>query len=154
MMKLAAEVIQLLQGKTLSTAESCTAGMIGSALGSVGGASAVFKGGVICYCNEVKHQMLDVPEQMLSDFGAVSEPVAAAMAQGARNRLHTDIAVSVTGLAGPGGDEFGNPVGLVYIGYNDQKQTIVKCCHFSGDRQQVRQQAAETALAMILQYCV
>ena len=146
------DIIELLEGKTLATAESCTGGGIGAAITAIPGSSAVFKGGIISYCNEIKHELLGVDEAILSQFGAVSAPVAEAMAEGARKALQADVAVSATGLAGPGGDEFGNPVGTVYIGYEDQKQTVVRHFCFVGDREKVRSQTIEAALTMILEY--
>lgn len=146
------EVIRRLRGKTLVTAESCTGGGIGEALTAVSGSSAVYKGGIISYCNEVKHRVLGVEQQLLDTLGAVSGPVAEQMAAGARHVLDADIAVSVTGLAGPGGDEYGNPVGTVFIGYCDENQTLSREYHFPGDREQVRSQAVEAALELILQY--
>ena len=151
MTTLSADVIKSLQGKTLATAESCTGGMIGASLTAVAGSSSVFKGGVISYTNEVKHNLLEVSEDMLNRFGAVSAPVAEAMAAGARMALGADIAVSVTGLAGPGGDEFGNPVGTVYVGYCDNTVCLSRQYRFFGDREQVRRQAAERALMLILE---
>lgn len=152
MMSLCSEVISRLQGKTLATAESCTGGGIGAALTSVSGSSAVYRGGVISYCNEIKHKLLGVDESLLNEVGAVSAPVAEAMAIGARKALDADIAVSVTGLAGPGGDEFGNPVGTVFIGYADEKAVLSREFHFPGDREEVRKQAAFTALTLILEH--
>ena len=146
------EVIRRLRGKTLVTAESCTGGGIGAALPAVSGSSAVFKGGVLSYGNEVKHRVLGVEQLPLDTLGAVSGPVAEQMAAGARHVLDADIAVSVTGLAGPGGDEYGNPVGTVFIGYCDENQTLSREYHFPGDREQVRRQAVEAALELILQY--
>lgn len=152
MTSLAFNVIARLQGRTLATAESCTGGGIGDALTAVPGASNVYKGGIITYCNEVKHNLLNVPAKMLDQYGAVSAPVAEAMAQGARSALNTDVAVSVTGLAGPSGDEFGNPVGTVYIGYADANTCLSRHFVFSGDREAVRTQAVEAALKLILEY--
>ena len=146
------EVIRRLRGKTHDTAESCTGGGNGAALTAVSGCSAVYKGGSISYCNEVKHRVLGVEQQLLDTLGAVSGPVAEQMAAGARRVLDADIAVSVTGLAGPGGDEYGNPVGTVFIGYCDENQTLSREYHFPGDREQVRSQAVEAALELILQY--
>lgn len=147
----ASEVIAKLQGKTLVTAESLTGGGIGAVLTTVPGASAVYKGGVISYTDEVKREVLGVPGAYLKTFGAVSAPVAEAMAVGVRDLLHADIAVSVTGLAGPGGDEFGHEVGTVFIGYADDKGVTVEEHHFSGDREEVRNQTVEAVLALILQ---
>ena len=149
-MSLCCDVIQRLKGKTLVTAESLTRGGIGAALTQVSGASAVYKGGIISYTNEVKHRLLGVPLEILNEYGAVSAPVAKAMAEGAGKALEADVAVSVTGLAGPGGDEYGNPVGTVFIGYSDENGTVVKPCLFSGDRESVRNQTIASALQLIL----
>lgn len=150
-MSLPSEVILALQGKTLATAESCTGGLIGGALTGVSGSSKVYKGGVISYWSEIKEQLLSVDGDALANIGPVSAPVAEAMALGARKLLQADIAVSVTGLAGPDGDEFGNPVGLVFLGYADDKQTVTRKFHFSGDRDAVRKQAVDAALRLILE---
>jgi len=151
MTRLSCDVLQALKGKTLATAESCTGGGIGAALTAIPGSSAVYKGGVISYTNEIKQNLLGVDSKILEEYGAVSEQVALAMAEGTKNLLKTDIAVSVTGLAGPDGDDRGNPVGLVYIGYADNNIAICKKCYFTGDRDSVRQQAVETALSIVLQ---
>lgn len=152
MMNLSCDVISALEGKTLATAESCTGGGIGAVLTAVPGASTVYKGGVVSYTNQVKEDVLGVSREVLDRYGAVSEPVAAQMAEGARILLKTDAAVSVTGLAGPTGDEFGNPVGTVYIGYTNASVSVVRKYCFSGDREKVRELAIEAALQMILQY--
>lgn len=151
-MKLSYDVIHALAGKTLVTAESCTGGGIGAALTTIAGSSAVFKGGIISYTNEVKEKLLGVDPELLNKEGAVSAPVAEAMARGARRALNSDVAVSVTGLAGPDGDEFGNPVGTVYIGYCDHNVCISKYFCFTGARDAVREQAVTAALELILQY--
>ena len=150
-MSLAFDVIARLDGRTLVTAESCTGGGVGAALTSVAGASAVYKGGIISYCNELKQKLLCVPAEMLETYGAVSAPVAEAMAVGARKATGADIGVSVTGLAGPTGDDFGNPVGTVYIGYADDAHCVSKEFHFTGNREQVRQKSTEAALQLILE---
>jgi len=151
MMKLCSDVLKALEGKTLCTAESLTGGGIGAAMTSVPGASKVFKGGVISYTDEVKREVLGVPAADLAAYGAVSAPVAQAMARGARELLKADVAVSVTGLAGPDGDEFGHEVGTVFIGYSDEKTLYVREFHFSGDREAVRTQTIESALQLILE---
>ena len=151
-MTLSSKVIEILKGKTLATAESCTGGGIGAALTAVPGSSAVYKGGVISYTNEVKREILCVPDEWLEKYGAVSPWVAMEMASGVRGLLHTDVAVSVTGLAGPGGDEYGNPVGTVYIAYEDRQRNGVHHYRFEGDRESVRQQTVEAALKLILLY--
>ena len=151
MMKLSCEVIKQLGVRTIATAESCTGGMIGAALTSVPGSSAVYKGGIISYTNEVKILALGVREDSLERYGAVSAAVAEEMSQGVRKALKTDFAVSVTGLAGPGGDEYGNPVGTVYIGLADENSTEVRHYLFSGNRDSIRKQAAEAAMNLILE---
>ena len=148
---LSAKVLTALAGKRLATAESLTGGGIGQALTSVSGASAVFAGGIISYTNEVKHKVLGVPVETLNTCGAVSSPVAQAMAEGARKVIGADVAVAVTGLAGPDGDEFGNPVGTVFIGYADGHTAFAREYHFEGDRAEVREQTIEAALKLILE---
>lgn len=149
-MKLCCDVLTALNGKTLATAESCTGGGIGAAITAVPGSSAIYKGGIISYTNEIKESILGVDGALLNSVGAVSAQVAEAMAAGARDRLNADVAVSVTGLAGPGGDEFGNPVGRVYIGYSDANRTFSKEFTFSGDRDAVRIAAITNALQIVL----
>ncbi len=153
MTNLCCDVLNALEGKTLSTAESCTGGLIGSALIAVPGASRVYKGGIISYWSEVKQNLLGVDAALLQTEGPVSEPVAKAMAEGVRRALCTDVAVSVTGLAGPDGDEFGHPVGTVFVGYANGTVSVVKEFHFTGDRESVRRKAAEAALRLILENC-
>lgn len=151
MTHLTCNVLEKLTGKTLVTAESCTGGGIGAAITAVPGSSAVYKGGIISYTNEVKQKLLGINPILLKNLGAVSAPIAEAMAIGARNALRADIAVSVTGLAGPGGDDKGNPVGLVFIGYVDEKRILSRRFVFEGDREEVRSQAVEAALKLILE---
>ena len=149
--KLSADVLKALSGRTLATAESLTGGGIGAALTSVSGASAVYVGGIVSYVNHVKRDQLGVSEALLNTLGAVSQPVAQAMAQGAKNALNADVAVSVTGLAGPDGDEFGHPVGTVFIGYADDRTAFAREYHFDGDRAQVREQTICAALSLVLE---
>ena len=148
---LSAEVLKALAGKKLATAESLTGGGIGQAITSVSGASRVYAGGIISYSNEVKHRVLKVPTKFLETLGPVSKPVAEYMAAGARGILKADVAVSVTGLAGPDGDEFGNPVGTVFIGYADEKTAFAREYHFDGDREAVREQTICAALKLVLE---
>ena len=144
-------MLAALEGKTLVTAESCTGGGIGAALTAIPGSSEVYKGGVICYTNWVKENVLGVDREVLDRYGAVSWPVAGFMASGVRKLLNADVAVSVTGLAGPGGDDFGNEVGTIYIGFESNRKAEVRKFQFSGDREEVRNQAVEAALNMILE---
>ena len=148
---LSAKVLTALAGKRLATAESLTGGGIGQTITSVSGASAVFAGGIISYTNKVKHKVLGVPVETLNTLGPVSAPVAQAMAQGARNVIGADVAVAVTGLAGPDGDEFGHPVGTVFIGYADEGTALAREYHFKGDRAEVREQTICEALKLILE---
>lgn len=150
MMKLCCEVLKALKGKTLVTAESCTGGGIGAAITGVAGSSEVYKGGIISYTNWVKENLLGVDAKLLQQEGAVSAKVAVAMARGARERLQSDVAVSVTGLAGPGGDDYGNPVGTVYIGYADDHTEFAERFLFTGERELVRNQSIEAALQIVL----
>ena len=152
MMTLCCDVLNRLRGKTLVTAESLTGGGIGAALTAVSGSSSVYKGGIISYTNEVKHHILGVKTETLDQFGAVSAQTAAEMAAGVRQRLDADVAVSVTGLAGPGGDDYGNPVGTVFLGYCDADRLVTKKCHFSGNREAVRNQTIQAALNLVLEH--
>lgn len=152
MTSLCCDVLKRLEGKTLATAESCTGGGIGSALTAVPGASRVYKGGIISYWSEVKRDLLGVAQEDLETLGPVSMQVAGSMAEGARKALHTDVAISVTGLAGPDGDEFGRPVGTVFVGFSNGATTVAKQYRFSGDREAVREQATKAALELILEY--
>lgn len=149
----ASELIKTLKsrGMKLATAESCTGGGIGQALTSVSGSSAVYLGGVISYDNSVKELLLGVPHEILLTVGAVSEETAVAMAKGVRKLLRADLAVSVTGIAGPNADGTNKPVGLVYVAVASESQTIVSENHFSGDREAVREQTIVKALQMVLQ---
>ena len=141
----------MLQGKTLATAESCTGGGVGASITAVSGSSAVYKGGIVSYQNEIKRDLLGVSEKDLMELGPVSGPVAEQMAKGARKALQADVAVSVTGLAGPGGDAYGNLIGTVYIGYADALGSCYDCYHFTGDRESVRTQAIKSALKKIIE---
>lgn len=140
-------VAHRLSGRRIATAESCTGGMIAARLTDRAGSSAYVIGGVVSYSNEVKSGILGVPPEMISEHGAVSEPVAAAMAEGAREGLGTDIAVSTTGVAGPGGGTELKPVGTVCFGIAvSGRATVTRTLHLPGDRASVR--ALSTAAAM------
>ena len=136
-------------GQTLACAESCTGGGLSARITDIPGISAVFQGGVIAYDNRVKSGVLQVPVDALEQQGAVSQPVAEAMASGVRSLLSTDFALSTTGIAGPGGGSVEKPVGLVWMaiagpqGVRSEKQI------FSGNREQIRAQAIEHSLQML-----
>ena len=151
MTRLTCDVVKALGDKTLSVAESCTGGMIGAAITSVPGSSKVFKGGVISYTNEVKSSLLGVSKNLLEREGAVSLPVAQEMAVGVRAATGSDYGLSVTGLAGPGGDEYGNPVGTGYVGYADDRGSFARKFLFDGDRESVRLKAVNAALQMLME---
>ena len=141
------------KARTLGTAESCTGGLIAKLITDLPGASAVLKGGIVSYTNEVKAGVLGVPEDMLEKYGAVSPQVAESMARGAKKVLGCDIALSATGVAGPDPDDRGNPVGLVYLGLAYGEDCIVREYHAGkGDRDRVRRMSAGTALDMVRRY--
>ena len=129
------------RGQTLATAESCTGGLLGETITAVSGASAYYLGGVVAYADPAKQQFLDVPANVLASCGAVSEPVAAAMAEGCRRRFNSDWALSVTGIAGPTGGTADKPVGLVYLAVAGPDGTEVHRHHITGPRPFVRQRA-------------
>ena len=140
---------------TCATAESCTGGGVGFAITSVSGASAVFRGGVISYDNSVKQDVLGVPAEVLATHGAVSPECAAAMAEGARRLMKTDLAVSLTGIAGPNGGSAEKPVGLVWFGLasggsRPDATVLTERKIFPGDRDAVRSAAIEHALQLLL----
>lgn len=136
-------------GASVSTAESCTGGLVAARITSVSGASEAFKYGAVTYCNEAKNKILGVKKETLDSFGAVSAKTAEEMAAGVRKIMNAEIGVSVTGLAGPNGGE-GKPVGLVYVAVNSDNYSEVTENHFSGDRISVRNQAADKALELAL----
>jgi PncC family amidohydrolase len=137
------------QGLTLATAESCTGGLVAQRLTSVPGSSDVFLGAVVAYADEVKARELDVPGDVLKRHGAVSAETATAMAAGVRARLGADVAVSVTGIAGPGGGSDEKPVGLVYLHAVSPAGERGADFVFPGDRDSIRRRAAVTALHLV-----
>ena len=140
------------RGVTFAAAESCTGGLIAKRITDVPGASGVFMGGVVSYTNLVKNRVLGVPAEMLEEYGAVSEPVARAMAEGVRRLTCADIALSVTGVAGPDKDDRGHDVGTVYIALSAKNETTVQLLHLSGGRNAIRAAAADEMFRMLLAY--
>ncbi|MDJ0896280.1 MAG: CinA family protein [Alphaproteobacteria bacterium] len=141
------------RGWMLATAESCTGGMIAAALTDIAGSSAVVDRGFITYSNQAKQELLDVPEALLAEHGAVSGPVAEAMALGALRHSRADLAVSATGIAGPGGATPAKPVGLVFIGAARRGgQSTHRRCQFGGDRAAVREASVEAAVELIARF--
>ncbi|QQG35420.1 MAG: CinA family protein [Micavibrio aeruginosavorus] len=140
-------------GLMLTTAESCTGGMIAMAMTERPGSSAIFERGFITYSNQSKHELLDVPKDTLLKHGAVSAQVATAMVRGALVHSRAEIALSVTGIAGPDGGSDKKPVGLVYIGFGDKSGLTEVAEHrFQGNRAEVRKQAAEAALKHLIRF--
>lgn len=134
----------------LASAESCTGGLVAAAITDISGSSNWFERGFVTYSNQAKTEMIGVPPELIDRHGAVSEPVARAMAEGALLNSRAQISVSITGVAGPGGGTADKPVGMVCFAWSNRLSTIVETKHFKGDRTQVRSQAAQHALRGIL----
>jgi nicotinamide-nucleotide amidase len=137
------------RGLTLATAESCTGGLVAARLTSVAGSSAVVAGGIVAYADDVKRAELGVPAELIAERGAVSPEVAEAMARGARERLGADVAVAVTGIAGPGGGSAEKPVGLVYLHAEGPQGGIGREFSFPGDRGSIRARSVVGALHLV-----
>ena len=138
-------------GLTLATAESCTGGLIGARITAIPGSSDCYLGGVVAYDNRVKRTVLEVPAEVLDSHGAVSEPVVLAMAEGARRHLGADVAVAVTGIAGPGGGTEDKPVGTVWLAVATPRGASARKIRLFGNREEVRLRATEHALLDLLQ---
>ncbi len=156
-MKLEEKVVKLLKEKnlTFTCAESCTGGLIAKRITDVSGSSSVFECGVVSYSNRIKHEILGVKTETLEKFGVVSEECAREMVRGVLALTGADIAVAVTGIAGPSSDGTDKPVGLVYIAFSDGKATIVKKLlnDFPDNvRENNRNKSADTALETVLEY--
>ena len=145
------EVVELLARKhlTVTTAESCTGGLIAGTLINAAGASDVLNEGYVTYSNEAKERLVHVSHETLERYGAVSDQTAREMAEGAARAAGADAALSATGIAGPGGGTVDKPVGLVYIGCCLNGRTVVKECRFNGSRMENRLRTVETALTML-----
>jgi nicotinamide-nucleotide amidase len=137
------------RGLTMALAESCTGGLAGSLVTAESGSSAWFLGGLVTYANEAKRDLCGVPEALIAEHGAVSAPVAAALARGVRERLRADWAASITGVAGPNGGSDAKPVGTVYIGVSGPGFESVRRFKYPGERAIVRDRAAKTALVLL-----
>lgn len=137
------------KGLTLGVAESCTGGLLSSAITDVSGSSDYFQGGVVAYADGIKGSLLNVKASTLSSFGAVSKEAAGEMARGAKKALKVDISAAITGIAGPGGATLKKPVGLVFIAVSNGKRTIVRKFLFKGNRKSIKRQSAEAALKML-----
>ncbi|MBQ3589333.1 MAG: CinA family protein [Clostridia bacterium] len=155
MLELCTKIVDILKqrGLTLSTAESCTGGLVAKSITDVSGCSSVFYGGVVSYDNSVKQGVLGVKEETLNTYGAVSYETAREMAQGVRRALNTDIGISTTGIAGPGGGTPTKPVGTVYIGIatSDSVQSIRLNINENFSRSEIRAQACYQLLKLLLE---
>ena len=136
---------------TVTTAESCTGGLVSGTLVNAEGISDVFKEGFVTYSNQAKEKMLHVSHETLENYGAVSKETAEEMARGAAKEANADAAIAVTGIAGPGGGTPQKPVGLVYIGCYINGKVIVKKCFFKGNREKIRNCSVKEALEIL--YC-
>ena len=157
MVMLEKELVELLKAKklTITTAESCTAGIVSASIVNISGASSVFKEGFITYCDEAKHDLLGVSNDTLDKYKAVSSQTAKEMAFGAAKKANANVGIAVTGVAGPEKED-DKPVGLVYIGvyYNTGNFEILEAkeFNFAGDRQAIRYQAVENAFKLAIEY--
>ena len=139
------------RGLTVAAAESCTGGLIAEAITSVAGSSGYFLGGIVSYADRVKIELLAVPAAVIESHGAVSAQAARAMAAAARERFGTSLAVSVTGIAGPGGGSAAKPVGLTYVGLADASGVEVRRFAWTGDRNSNRDESAAAALGWLIE---
>jgi nicotinamide-nucleotide amidase len=138
-----------MRGATLAVAESCTGGLLAERITSVAGSSRYFLGGAVVYDNSVKTALAEVPVRLIQEHGAVSGPVATALAEGIRRKCNATLGVGITGIAGPGGGTEQKPVGLVYVALTDGKKTEVVDRKYPGDRNRIRQWATQQALDMV-----
>lgn len=149
--KAATELLEL--GKRLNarmvTAESCTGGLVAALLTDIPGSSATFMGGAVTYSNAMKHRLLDVPEEMLEKYGAVSEEVARAMAKGACEQLDANASMAITGIAGPGGGTPDKPVGTVHLAAQWRDRMVHRHAVFPGNREAVRLAACGAAIILL-----
>ena len=147
------QVVEMLaeRGFTITTAESCTGGLLSGRIVNVAGASDVLNEAHVTYANEAKEHILGVSHETLKQFGAVSHQTAKEMAEGAARTAHADVALATTGIAGPGGGTPEKPVGLVYIGCYVNGNITTEECHFAGDRSEVRNAAVKRALELLLE---
>ena len=139
--------------QTITTAESCTGGLIASYITSNSGSSSIFRGAVITYCNEIKEQELNVEKSTMIKYGVVSKEVVTQMLQGVLSKFGADFAVAVSGVAGPNGGTIAKPVGTVVVGAMSRDNNVdIEVCHFAGDRKDVQIQSAKTALYKIAKF--
>ena len=133
---------------TVTTAESCTGGMIASSIVSISGSSAIFKSSVVTYSNDMKSKILNIPLTLINENGAVSKIIAYTMASNVLDLMNSDISIAVTGIAGPGGGSKNKPVGLVYIGIGTKQNIVTKRYLFKGNRLKIRQETTLESLRL------
>lgn len=145
------KLLELLKNhkKTVSVAESCTAGLLAAELTKISGASKVFSGGFITYSNQSKVQLLNIDQEAIERFGTVSKEIVQEMASNSRQKLNSDYSLAISGIAGPEGGSSDKPVGTVWLALSDSKRTISKLRQFKGDREEIRRQAVEAALELL-----
>ncbi len=148
-------VVRLLLDRhaTLAVSESCTGGMVAERITSVAGSSACFEGGVVAYSNEAKTALLGIDAGLIEEHGAVSRPVAEALAEGARFRFGSDFGVGITGIAGPGGGSIDKPVGTVFVALVFENGSLVNELHLDGDRRQIRELSCDAVMRMLIEQC-
>lgn len=139
-------------GFMLATAESCTGGLLGDLVTDISGCSDYYLGGVVVYANTAKKTLLNVPDEILDRYGAVSRETATVMADAIRRILGADVSLSISGIAGPSGGTREKPVGTVWIGLSSTQGQDTRLFHFSGDRKEIKNQAAESALSMLVEF--
>jgi competence/damage-inducible protein CinA-like protein len=137
------------RGRRVAVAESCTGGLLAERITNIAGSSEYFDCGIVTYSNEAKMKLLNVPADLIQSFGAVSDPVAKSMAEGVRKLAKTNYGLSITGIAGPDGGTAEKPVGLVFIGLSDEKETYAKEYRFIGSRARIRFSSTQAALNLL-----
>ncbi len=148
--KAAAQLLS--RNETLALAESCTGGLLGHRLTNVPGSSKFLTADLVCYSQDAKENLLKIPEQTLSSFGAVSEPVAELMAKNVRALFKAHYGIGITGIAGPSGGTKAKPVGLTFIAIATESEALCLKCQFPGDRAQIKKAATTTALNLLLEF--
>ena len=133
---------------TITTAESCTGGMISSAIVHINGSSQIFKSSVIVYSNDMKSKLLNIPKDLITKYGAVSEIVVHSMAKKSLEIVNADVSIAVTGIAGPTGGSIDKPVGLVWVGIGTKEKIITKKYQFNGNRLEIRQKTTQESLKL------
>lgn len=145
------QALAIARGVRVTTAESCTGGGVSAAITAVAGSSGYFEAGYVTYSNAIKQRLLGVSQASLDAFGAVSEAVVREMVQGACRESGAELGVAISGVAGPGGGSDEKPVGTVWLAWGSETHQQTRCCHFSGDRQAVRDAAVSEALQGLIE---